>query len=96
MPLPYTPELQEDLGLVEGVVGRFDACFPLLSNDILKSESSESFLSPVKNLIKVPETGPPERPLACDPAGEIQCSLMRPCRLAALTWGSIEGHQGVC
>ena len=77
-------------------VGRFDSSIPLLSNDILKSECSESFLGPVEDLIKDPETGSPKRSLPLDQVClEKPPSLMRPARLAALTAGSTEGLQGV-
>lgn len=44
-------------GAERGGVGRFDSSIPLLSDDILKSECSESFLSSAKDQIKDPETG---------------------------------------
>ena len=43
-------------------VGRFDSSIPLLSNDILKSECSESCLGPVEDLLKIQRQGPQRVP----------------------------------
>lgn len=48
-----------------GRVGRFDSSIPLLSNNILRSDS---FLNPVKDQVRDPETGPPKKHLTWDPA----------------------------
>lgn len=45
----------------EGRVGRFESTVPLLSSDILKSESLDSFLSPAKDPNKHVETETPRK-----------------------------------
>lgn len=50
-----------------GGVGRFDSSIPLLSDDMLNLECSESFLKPAEDLIRDPETGSPKRHLTCVP-----------------------------
>ena len=75
--------------------GSFDSSIPLLSNDILKSECSESFLSPAEDLIKDPETGSPKRSLTPDQAcPEKPPSLMRPARLQLILRGLHRGASG--